>query len=294
MKCFYHNDQDGYCSGFIVSKYFSDVDPEDFICVNYGSMSDEEILNKIFDNETIIIVDFSFSVELMTEVLKKTSNVIWIDHHKTAVERFENFPEQIKGIRDISKAGCELTYEYFFSDYTTPYYVKLIADYDTFKFNYKLDTKYYHLALTCYGDIKPYDWNTWLELQNVNTKIKEGEAIIKYKNGLSKRISPAYLSFKDIAGYKVACLNNCMSGSDWFGDIYNKISAVCSYFFDGKYWNYSFYASNDNPTAADCPMLAEYVGKFNPNGIISHGGHLHAAGLRHIDYLLDRLPDINN
>lgn len=100
MKCFYHLDLDGKCAGYLVWHYAclreEDEKPENFIKINYGM---EFPLNKIEKDERVFIVDFSIEPEDMRELLKITKNVVWIDHHKTTIEKYKDFESYIPGIR---------------------------------------------------------------------------------------------------------------------------------------------------------------------------------------------------
>jgi len=48
----------------------------------------------------------------MRELLITTKNVTWIDHHKTAIEKYNDFEYDIRGVRYDGIAGCMLTYCY--------------------------------------------------------------------------------------------------------------------------------------------------------------------------------------
>lgn len=82
---FYHNDLDGRCAGSIVALYERNFNKENFFEVDYVM---ELPLDKIQKGERVYFVDYSFkkdTVWQLMEVLKKTSDVIWIDHHKNCV-----------------------------------------------------------------------------------------------------------------------------------------------------------------------------------------------------------------
>ena len=102
MKCFYHNDMDGICSGAIVNKFLTEIqgnktDPCKFIMINY---KDEFPFDTIQKDESIVIVDFSLQKPGEFEkLLEITPNVVWIDHHKSAIERFKHLDGILAGIR---------------------------------------------------------------------------------------------------------------------------------------------------------------------------------------------------
>lgn len=135
MKCYYHKaDLDGKCSAAIVRRKYPDCE---LIGVDYPDRPDFESIKK---GEVVFAVDFSFDMIDMT-ILWKNSNCqfIWIDHHKSAIEKATGGLEAIEGKREIGKAACELTWEYLFPDEPMPEAVRLLGAYDTWRFDQKLD-----------------------------------------------------------------------------------------------------------------------------------------------------------
>ena len=112
MKCFYHNDADGRCAGFWValSAGLTDCsDVNEFIEMDYAKPFP---MDSIKPNEQIYIVDYSISPDEMRQLLEITNDVTWIDHHKTAIEKYVGFEYAIRGIRCDGIAACMLTYCY--------------------------------------------------------------------------------------------------------------------------------------------------------------------------------------
>ena len=119
-------------------------------------------MESIRKDEQIYIVDYSISPDEMRQLLKITKNVTWIDHHKTAIEKYKDFEYEIRGIRYDGIAGCMLTYCYIHHmtqrgtgdikpfDLSmvkdAPRFTKLIADWDVWKFEYGDDTRHFITA----------------------------------------------------------------------------------------------------------------------------------------------------
>lgn len=137
MKCFYHNDLDGKAAAFCVYAWVGINDnyrpnlggdyPDNFIEIDYR---DRLPIESIRPNEQIWIVDFSIKPEEMVELLKITNNVTWIDHHKTAIEKYSDFPHEINGVRRDGEAGCVLTWKYihWYSDRVYPFPISTWGD----------------------------------------------------------------------------------------------------------------------------------------------------------------------
>ncbi len=133
MKCFYHRvDLDGRCSGAIVKKMYPECE---MIGADYNDTLD---LDSIKQGEKVFIVDFSFPIDKMIQ-LSNTAELVWIDHHKSAIEKahkagFLSSGGQLlhMGSDDPStkKAGCELTWEWIYPREKTPLAVKLLSKYD--------------------------------------------------------------------------------------------------------------------------------------------------------------------
>ena len=114
MVVFYHSDDDGKCAGYWAGKLNKRKtgvkdDVVDYIMINYGWPIPWD---KISKDELVYIVDFSFSVEDMNKLLELTSNVVWIDHHISAIEKYADYDKHVDGIRLDGAAGCLLTYFY--------------------------------------------------------------------------------------------------------------------------------------------------------------------------------------
>lgn len=135
MKCFYHADLDGRAAAFcvhawvgikdkidviIMNKETGKIENDGFIEINYNKPFPFDIIKP---NEQVWIVDYSISPDEMLRLLEITKDVTWIDHHKTAIEKYANFPHKINGIRRDGEAGCVLTWKYihWYSNRCDPY-----------------------------------------------------------------------------------------------------------------------------------------------------------------------------
>jgi oligoribonuclease NrnB/cAMP/cGMP phosphodiesterase (DHH superfamily) len=126
--CFHHNDEDGRASAAIVRyalgpgiKLFeTDYDE--------GTIPWDEVRQ----SEQVIIVDFSFPLPDM-QAMAEGRQLVWIDHHKSALALMEEVAEEWPGIRDLSEAACVLTWRYFFPDRPLPRAILLIGDRDIWR-----------------------------------------------------------------------------------------------------------------------------------------------------------------
>ena len=125
VYCVYHHaDMDGKCSGAIVRQRHPDCV---LVPMDYKDEFPECL--KGVGGDTIYIVDFSFDPEVM-ELLARNNRVIWLDHHKSAIEKARRtFP----GLQRTDVAGCELTWEYLNTAVKPPAAVTLIGSYDSWR-----------------------------------------------------------------------------------------------------------------------------------------------------------------
>ena len=79
-------------------------------------------INDINEEDMIIIVDFSIEPSEMLDLLRINKNVIWIDHHITAINKYDEWMslikeatgvDRIEGLRYNGLAGCELTWLFY-------------------------------------------------------------------------------------------------------------------------------------------------------------------------------------
>lgn len=288
MKCFHHSDADGLCAAYWVHKRYPSMVESDFVKMNYGSKVDW--FNIISKNEPVIIVDFSFEPRDLKRMMIKTKKITWIDHHKSAIEKYKNFGEEIAGIRYDGIAGCMLTYIYYFvmiegkvpfdpnMQNTAPWMTKYIADHDVWKFEFGDETKWFSLAFKMLGRMLPLD-PTWDTLRGDNAFVRkmleDGKVIEKYRDNLGIKACMGAGFEYDLDGVKTFCLNlgQSLGGSEWFGDLIDKYDMLCSFSYNGKdkIWNYSLYSSKIDTT----PYSTKRGG----------GGHAGASGFNSKDFI---------
>lgn len=268
MKCFHHNDLDGRCSAAIVKRYIENQENEgtgfSFIEMDY---KDRFPIETVLSKEEVWIVDFSIKPEIMEELLKVTSNIIWIDHHVTA----KDYPYQhLKGIRDFndkSNAACELVWSYCFPKEPIPLSVQLVGDYDKWALKYQPQCfEFYEgLKIEENSPTSPI-WDS-LFLEDTETEatiLANGKASIRYRDSYCKNLRE-YCGYEtEIDGQKAYATNMYMFGSKGFGDMMDKYDLCIAYVHDGKSFTVSCYS-----TKIDVSVICKNYGG---------GGHKGAAG----------------
>lgn len=269
--CIYHSrDLDGWMSAAIVKSVYPDAE---FIGWDYGQDLPE--INPWHSN--VIMVDISMPIHNMRHLMDK-NNLVWIDHHISAIrdiEQAELF--DITGKRDITKAACELTWNYFYGDksgYKMPELVRLLGRYDCFGhkgtneerrvliFQYAARASLRNVD-ECYKalmDVRDEHIEGWLNV---------GEGIYSY---LCTEVRQKYDKKFEIwlDGKLFACVNDWRLNPINFGINYHAdgYDGFACFWYENGQFTYSLY--NDNGDV-DCSVIAK-----NRGG----GGHKGASGFR--------------
>lgn len=281
--CIYHSiDLDGWMSAAIVKLWWernkSNGDSLEMIGFNYG-----QPIPYVSNFDRVVMCDISFPPIEMMDI---KGELIWIDHHISAIKDNWQIHEATEGIRDTAFAACELAWKYFFPNEQTPEMVRLLGRYDCFghkgtgeevkvlEFQYGARMRI-HDAASAFenlthslldrkeGKIYPIEWFISNEGASIYSYLCSESKHI-YKNGFE-----IYFSLGDFSGsYKFICINRerfnpINFGIDYHADGYD--GCACFHYANGK-WNFSLY--NDNGLV-DCSLIAKQHGG---------GGHKGASG----------------
>lgn len=274
--CIYHNDEDGVCSAAIVNLSVNDCD---FYAINYGFNIP---WNKIEKADRIFLLDFGLQPfnEQIKLLKMKGKKLIWIDHHKTALEDEIKSGQKFEGIREIGKAGCELTWEYFYPDTPMPKTVKMMGRYDVWDTYYHKDVMPFHYGMLMKG-YTPTD-NIWKNLFNGDSYYEEldydnilkiGRICQDYQMMRYSQFCKPYHFITCFEGLKFICCNSMNSNSNLFDGFFdeNKMDAMLAFGWTGNTWTVSMYS---NKKGIDVGKIAKKYGG---------GGHANAAGFQCTD-----------
>lgn len=231
------------------------------------------VLQHCQSHREVIIVDFSFPLDVLKQIEDLSKFVTMLDHHKTAFEMFNAPLETLFEERaaehyyflDNTKSGCLLTWEYFWTD-PAPLAFQHIDDRDRWQFKMH-GTKEFNAALWNH----PRNFAAWWKLfwpAGGPQLYQEGEALLKaqanHVEAAVKRARPVVLlgqkglivnSDQDISeiGHALCSLNNTF-GMIWH--INSTGNVACSLRSNGDY---------------DVSAIAKQFGG---------GGHKNAAGFK--------------
>jgi oligoribonuclease NrnB/cAMP/cGMP phosphodiesterase (DHH superfamily) len=273
---YHHDDNDGSCAAAVAENYYDRNEfAIKFIAINYGkeSWSEEEIEAA----EKVWLVDFTS--DEMDEFVKVCGpRLIWIDHHKTAMEKFPDLwtSSSIPGIRSVEKAACVLTWEYTHpEDISPPAAVAYIGDKDIWKFEYA-DTRAFSAGFSLM--VKTPDDPTWDELLSseyediVNKMISIGELLLQAQ---SYKLQKAFDRGVDLTfhNWRARLVNTTGNISELGEFIYKKPEYDIAVMWQAveDMVVFSLRSDSGNPDSPDCAEIARQYGG---------GGHKNAAGFQ--------------
>jgi oligoribonuclease NrnB/cAMP/cGMP phosphodiesterase (DHH superfamily) len=259
--CIYHgNCADGFTAAWVVKK----VHPDASFHAGFYRDPPPDVTGKV-----VYIVDFSFSREIMEDIVRKAFKVIHIDHHETAIRAMEGFSDpkfESFYSPENTESGAMLCWRYFFPNAEVPDIIKHVDDRDRWKFNLP-GTREIAANMFSYA----YTFENWDMLMNqrLDQQILEGTAIQRRMVKDIKELSNVVVRRVNIAGYNVPCANvPYQFGSD-----------MCSFLAKGEPFAAYYY---DKPTHREFGLrsvpggvnVAEIAEKFGG------GGHATASGFK--------------
>jgi len=219
-------------------------------------------------DEVVYIVDYSLDPKVMQRLLDKTANVVWIDHHKSAIESYADFPEDIAGVRDTGDAACVLTWKYLFPGVDTPRAVLWVGDKDTWKWEFGEDTADFCNGAACY-DTSPMEgfWSSVVDDEDALMYVNMcGQVVGDYKRQFYREMLDSIGFEATLDGEKCLVLNAARVNSEAFGERVEDYPFVVAFYYDGEQYHFSLYS-----TKVDVSEVAKKHGG---------GGHPGASGFQ--------------
>jgi oligoribonuclease NrnB/cAMP/cGMP phosphodiesterase (DHH superfamily) len=262
--CIYHGlCADGFTAAWVVWKCFGDG-KVDFHAASHGDPPPE------VEGRDVYLVDFSYPRPIMEEMIRRTRKLTVIDHHITAAQELEGLIRNdgvVDGVFDMDKAGCLLTWEWFFKDREPQQVLLTVNDRDLWKFELPW-TREIFLALTSY----PYEfaiWDTLMEADRFESLRQDGVALERKQQKDIAEIVSAGRHLITLAGHSVPA---CNVPPIWASDAGNIMAqghpfAAC-FWIDGDKIAFSLRSA---PEGLDVSEVAKRFGG---------GGHRHAAGFK--------------
>jgi len=218
----------------------------------------------------VFIVDFSYSREIVENMIKDCSSLVILDHHKTAEKSLSNLP---CFIYDVNHSGAYMAWRYLYGESSVPNIIKFIEDRDLWKMQIE-ESKY----MLDFLDLHPYDFEIWSDISkkmekenpDYNKILDIGRYLYKYKMSIVDRSLKTAHTIT-ISGEEIPAVNSPFLQSE-IGDrlvVGSQYSCVYTRMVDG--YRFSLRSNNSCLESRD---VAEVASKFGG------GGHKNSAGFK--------------
>lgn len=248
-------DMDGLMSGHLAMEHLY---KEGFSVDTYGlDYGEQEPDCEPYD--LVMVTDFSLSVELMGE-LHSQRKLVWIDHHATAINKFD---PDIPGLRRVGDSATKLCWEAFHSG-EPPLWLELVDAYDVRRVDSPMFSP--SLAFDAFLKSMPSIDRVDLTLGNrpefdTETMLQHGNSILRYQR---QRLKAAHQHNIKLCGVELVAIdyysNECFSVID--------AEAVAMFFYK---------------SGSEIVVSLRSEGKVDVGAIaaaMEGGGHHNAAGFR--------------
>lgn len=274
--CIYHNPcPDGFSAAWAVWKRFGDT-----IRYHPGIYGDP---HPDVSGEDVLLVDFSYSSDVLRTMAASAHSITVLDHHRTAEANLTPLlaDQTIHGLFDMDRSGAVITWQYFHPQLPVPDLLLYIQDRDLWQFKLS-ETR---AVLGCV-DSYDYSFSTWSwlveKLQRASGReamILEGHAIArKHQKDVAQLLKFTTRSMTiDGTEVQVANLPYTMA-SDGAGQLAIDAPFAASYLDRAGQRVFSLRSRGE--TGFDVSAIAQRYGG---------GGHYHAAGFSIAFDDLDRL-----
>lgn len=267
-KCFYHSsDLDGKCSAAIVRKYVPDVE----LCpINYGQVFPWDT---IASNDNVYMVDFALQPFSDMIRLNQLCRLIWIDHHKSALEEQQLYDTPFVGVQRIGIGACALVWEYLFPNEPMPEGVRLLAEYDVWNHENPKTLLYQYGMRNEPTNPEAAIWSSVFSRKNEDVdRIEEnGVMILNWENRQNEIKAKALCFPIELDGLQCIAANIGLTNSKLFDSVWDpeKYDAMLTFNWRGGQWTVSLYTTEDKDI--DVGTIAKARGG---------GGHKGAAGFQ--------------
>jgi len=259
--CIYHGScADGFTSAWIVNK----VHPGTVFHAGYYNEPPPDVTN-----DYVFIVDFSYKLDVMKEIVKKALHVVHIDHHDTAIRDMAGYNdlnlEKVYSPQN-TESGAMLTWKYFYPKKEVPDIIKHVDDRDRWKFLIR-GTRAVSANMFSYD----YTFENWDMLMNqrLEQQILEGTAIERRMAKDVKELIGVVVRRMNIGGFNVPVANvPYQYGSDLCSEIC-KNEPFAGYYYDKP--THREFGLRSNDSGINVGEIAKLYGG---------GGHEHASGFR--------------
>ena len=230
--------------------------------------------------KVVVILDFSFDNETTKKMIAEATDLIVIDHHKSAMVELHDITNTHF---DMAKSGAMLSWDFFHPGKESPKFIAYIQDRDLW--NWELP---YSREFSAAFDMVPFEFEEFEKFEDdsvFDDAVKRGSYILAYSKTVVKKVCDK-AALRKLDGMDVMVVNS----SHWMSEIGARLAPDCDfamiwyYDHDDKKIKVSLRSFHDK---IDVSEIAKKYG--------SGGGHRKAAGFQLpgnaiVDDIFDKEP----
>jgi oligoribonuclease NrnB/cAMP/cGMP phosphodiesterase (DHH superfamily) len=242
-----------------------------------------------FKDRVVFLVDFSYPVSTLVEHILPVANKVYvIDHHKTALNAYMDVEAENLDMRwsSMDHSGAVLAWlfinnisvEYDYLAPQVPFLLRVIEDYDLWKFNFPSTRAICTALFSRNLSIGDFSGLMFAGTAAINNLQQEGELLVKVQmkrceDVAKKTIRTIPISLDYDLTVNMPVVN---AGTDLANDIGELLTViehpfVAIYYDNEKHRVFSLRSNEKNANAIDVSKIALAYGG---------GGHKHAAGFK--------------
>lgn len=250
---------DGFGAATVVNKYYK---KQKDVCEFHAGVYNDPPPD--VTGKHVCLVDFSYTREIVQQMLETAASVTIIDHHKSAIENLTGLVHpKLQLVFSDEHSGAVLTWKYLFPYLDVPKLLLHIEDRDMWRFEMP-GTPEIIAALYSYE----LDFDAWEPLTAEGLYL-DGVAVLRAHNKLVTNLTRQSPQRHLIGGHEVPVHN---AGRDLSSDVGNIMAR--GYPFSATYYDtdeHRVFSLRSSATGIDVSEIAKLYGG---------GGHKHAAGFR--------------
>lgn len=162
--------RDGFCAAWVVRQRYPNADFQE----GYYGQSPPDVQDR-----DVIVVDFSYPLDVMKSIADQCKTLLVLDHHKTAQAALAEFAAEADDHVDIhfdmGRSGAGMAWDFYFEGQPRPWIVDYVEDRDLWKWKLQ-DSK----EVNAWLSVLPFDFSAWtkaLEVDHV-AALSMGEALL--------------------------------------------------------------------------------------------------------------------
>lgn len=259
---------DGFTAAWLFGRHYR-CKPSQYCGTAYNS---EPPWDRITRDTHVVIVDFSYPLEVLTRIAEQSSCVVLLDHHKTSAEALQGFSApNARVVFDMNYSGAGLAWDWLYPGLPRATLVNYVEDRDLWR--HELPHSHAINAAIASYEMRTDVWSTLERTldteEGFNAALSQGEGILRRKALDVAAIIASGKRKMRIGGQLVRVCNAPVTLCSDVGHVLAEGEPFAAVYYDtpgGR--KFSLRSASDGVDVS--AIAARYGG----------GGHYHAAGFR--------------